>query len=388
MAGFKIPPISPLLGATFSTFRKVLKGNRVAPKYYFKMTTTIIVLGISSFFQVFDILFLRRRANKFMIKEPPLFIIGHWRSGTTFLHNILTKDPSTGFVTTYQAVFPNNLRSKWLFKTFMRTFMPSERPGDNMRISVNLPQEDEYALSNTTHLSYYHIFYFPTKYMSRYNDSIRFETLSENEKEAWKLNYRQIVSSALINTKGNRAVLKNPVNTGRMLTLIEIFPDAKFVFVVRNPIVVYLSSMKFFSQLFPTVNLESFSYEDISNMILDIYDKLMKDYLLDKKSAPQDNIIEIKYEVLQQNPISKIETIYSRFGYGGFKELLPVFQEYLDSQNGHKKDSYTIGKEELDKVAARFDFAMKHWDYKIPEDLNVIEKPQNIDNTLILSASN
>jgi hypothetical protein len=378
MAGFKIPPISPLLGATFSTFRKVLKGNRVAPKYYFKMTTTIIVLGISSFFQVFDILFLRRRANKFMIKEPPLFIIGHWRSGTTFLHNILTKDPSTGFVTTYQAVFPNNLSSKWLFKTFMRTFMPSERPGDNMRISVNLPQEDEYALSNTTHLSYYQIFYFPTKYMSRYNDSIRFETLSENEKEAWKLNYRQIVSSALINTKGNRAVLKNPVNTGRMLTLIEIFPDAKFVFVVRNPIVVYLSSMKFFSQLFPTVNLESFSYEDISNMILDIYNKLMKDYLLDKKSAPQDNIIEIKHEVLQQNPISIIETIYSRFGYGGFKELLPVFQEYLDSQNGHKKDSYTIGKEELDKVAARFDFAMKHWDYKIPEDLNVIDKTSKL----------
>ena len=104
----------------------------------------------------------------------------------------------------------------------------------------------------------------------------------------------------------------------------------------------------------------------------------MKDYLLDKKSAPQDNIIEIKYEVLQQNPISKIETIYSRFGYGGFKELLPVFQEYLNSQNVHKKDSYTIGKEELDKVAARFDFAMKHWDYKIPEDLNVIDKTSKL----------
>ena len=374
MSKFRLPLISPLAGSTWSTLRNVLKGNRIAPKHYVKVALTYIFVIISSSFQWLDNLTLKNKAKRFTFKESPLFIIGHWRSGTTYLHNILTQDPVTGFVTTYQAVFPNNLRSSWIFKTFMSALMPSRRPADNMKISVDLPQEDEYALSNCSRKSYYHFFYFPSRYRSYYRKYVRFESITEDDKERWSLKYRQLIINALLNTHGQRAVLKNPVNTGRMLKLLEIFPDANFVFLMRNPIIVYLSTKNFFFQLFPTLNLEDFAKERIASMILDTYANLLSDYLNDKQQVNQGKIIEIRYEMLVQRPINEIERIYSNFKLKNFHELKSTFQQYLQPKQKHTSKLYSIEKQELDLVLEKLDFAMKHWNYGIPAELEILNR--------------
>ena len=373
MPEFKLPPISPLVGSRRSVFFRVLKENHVHPKYRFKVGVTVVLLMVSSAFHWIDRLVLRKKVRSFVFRESPLFIIGHWRSGTTFLHNLLTKDPAAGYTTTYQSVFPNNMKSKWLFKTFMQIFMPDERPGDGMKIAVNLPQEDEYALSNITHRAYYHIFYFPSSYSTLYKESIRFEAVSEMEIAEWKKNYHQMVITALINSHGDRAVLKNPLNTGRMLQLLDIFQEAKFIFIIRNPVIVYLSTKKFFTQLFPTVNLEIFSNEDISNMILEIYVKLLHDYLDDKKRVNPDQLLEVHYEELVEHPMEVLDSIYKNFGYSGFQELKPGFQNYLDDLSGYKMDAYTMDRQELDKVMEHVGFAMKHWNYDMPGNLTIID---------------
>ena len=140
---FKLPPISPLAGSSLSIIRAVFKGNKADPKYRLKVWISHIFVTVTTAFRTIDHLYFRRKLEKFRFKEPPIFIIGHWRSGTTLLHNLLTKDPLAAYTTTYQCVFPDNLKSKWLFKTFMRIFMPRVRPGDNLEISANFPQEDE-----------------------------------------------------------------------------------------------------------------------------------------------------------------------------------------------------------------------------------------------------
>ncbi|MCK5372361.1 MAG: sulfotransferase, partial [Cyclobacteriaceae bacterium] len=259
-------------------------------------------------------------------------------------------------------------------KNFMRLFIPDERPGDGMKISVDLPQEDEYALSNITYRSFYHFFYFPSLYRSFYRRYIRFDSLSENEEEDWELNYHNMVIKALMNTNGIRAVLKNPVNTGRMIKLLEIFPGAHFIFMIRNPIIVYLSTKKFFTQLFPTLNLEKFSNDEISRMILELYSRLLQDYLSDKKQIDPNRIVEIRFEMLHQNPIEEIEKIYNKFGFSDFKDIKPLFLEYLDTQKEHKKNSYSIEQQELDRVMTKLEFAMKHWNYDIPQELQVLHK--------------
>ncbi|MEA3460863.1 MAG: sulfotransferase [Bacteroidota bacterium] len=373
----KLPPISPLAGSSVPVLFRVLRGNRVAPRYYFKVWVTKFFVLISSAFHWIDRLVFNKKLKKYTFKQSPIFIIGFWRSGTTFLHNLLTNVPDTGFVSTYHAVFPNNLKSAWLFKTFMRLLMPKKRWGDDVKMSVNHPQEDEYALSNITHRSFYHFFYFPSSHRSLYTRYIRFESLSADEEDEWKLDYRKMVIKALLSTSGTQAILKNPVNTGRMLKLLEIFPGAHFIFLIRNPVLVYLSAKKFFSALFPSVNLEKFSREQISQMILDVYVRLLHDYLADKKHLPPGSIIEIRYEELQESPIEELEKIYNEFGFSNFQEVLPVYREFLETQKEHRVDVYTMDKKELDHVLSKLDFAMKHWGYELPDELEVLDhKPE------------
>ncbi len=374
MSEFKLPLITPLVGSTWPTYRRVLKGNHVLPKHYVKVVFSGLLLSICSAFHWIDRLSSRNKVDKFVFKEPPLFIIGHWRSGTTYLHNILARDPSSGYLTTYHSVFPNNLESKWLFKTFMRIFMPRKRPGDGMKMSVNMPQEDEYGLSNLSHQSYYHFFYFPSTFRSLYSDYIRFESFSEEEIAKWKQTYKHLVIKALINTHGSRVILKNPVNTGRMLKLLEIFPEANFIYIVRNPVIVYLSTRKFFELWFPLLNLELFPLEDISNMVLEVYVKLIKDYLSDKESVNSERIVEVRFETLLENPMEEVNRLYDKFSFKNFQELKPAFEEYLGTINSFKSDSYTMEQQELDRVLSSLGFAMKHWNYEIPDNLKIVNE--------------
>jgi hypothetical protein len=374
MSRFRLPLLSPLAGSSVSNILAVLKGHSISPKYYLKTCITLIFSFIGTLFHFIDKIYFKRKVEKYNFKESPVFILGHWRSGTTLLHNLLTLDPLAGYVTTYHAVFPNNLRSKWLFKTFMRVFMPKVRPGDQVKISINFPQEDEYALSNLTRYSFYHTFYFPTHYRKFYQQAVMFKSLPEDLKDNWKLNYQKLIIKALINTSGERAILKNPVNTGRVIQLLDIFPNAKFIFLIRNPVIVYLSTKKFFSQLFPTLNLEKFNANDIQDMIIDTYEQLLKDYLSDKQYLNTNSIIEIRYEEFEMNPLAVIQEIYKRFSFRNFEQLGTVFMEYLKTQKTHKRFAYSIHPHELDMVVKKLDFAMKYWNYEVPENLEIIGK--------------
>ena len=259
-----------------------------------------------------------------------------------------------------------------MFRTFMKVFMPDRRPGDNVKLAVHFPQEDEYSLSNITYQSFYHFFYFPKSFKRFYSDYVRFESFSSAELDNWKKIYNTMVMKALHNQKGKQIVLKNPVNTGRVKTLIEIYPDAKFVFIMRNPVTTYLSSKKFFTRLFPTLNLEEFSEEEIKEMILYNYDKIMKHYLADKELVPENQLVEIKFEEFESDPLKYLELIYRSLNIENFSEARNRFIEYVEDQKSHKMHRYKMEEAELNTVLDKFDFAMKEWDYKVPDNVDVI----------------
>ena len=86
------------------------------------------------------------RVRNMKLDDAPLFILGHWRSGTTFVHNVFCKDKQFGYTTTYQTVFPNIMLSgQWLFRRCMAAVMPERRPADNMVLSPARPREEVFA---------------------------------------------------------------------------------------------------------------------------------------------------------------------------------------------------------------------------------------------------
>jgi hypothetical protein len=310
--------------------------------------------------------------RKYKFKKAPIFIIGHWRSGTTHLHNLLCKDPVNGFFITYQAVFPNNLKSKWIFKTFMKLNMPDKRPADNVRLSTDFPQEEEYALSNMTHSSFYHFLYFPSINDELYEKYIRFNEVSPSEKNMLKHKYHELLIKAALNTGKDQLVIKNPVNTGRIKLLLEMYPDAKFIHIYRDPIVTYLSSVKFFTSLLPTTSLENYNDEYIINMIIQNYKRLISDYFETKNLIPEENLYEMKFEEFDEDNLIHLKGIYEKLKLETWDDAKPHFKEYIQAQKHYRKNKYKITRAELDLLMNEWGFALEKFDYKISENLEII----------------
>jgi len=371
MAKFKLPPISPLIGSTPSSYIRTMKGRKIERKYYLKTFLTSIIVAISALFQWYEKIYFNVRCKKFTLKSDPVFIIGHWRTGTTYLHNILSQDPQMGFVTTYQTVFPNNLLSKFLFRTFMKIMIPEKRPGDNVRLNVTFPQEEEFALTNINPWNYYQFMYFPFYYEEYYSKYIRFDNMPDKVYEKWKKDYERLVKKAMINSGGSIPLLKNPCNSGRINVMLEMFPNAKFIFIIRNPVIVFLSSKKFFTELLPTLWFQTMDESDLEEMIFSTFVKLLEDYQNLKPLIPPGNLIEIRFDEYENAPLEFLRNLYNQFNLQGFEHVKHAFIDYVDSLSEYKKNKYIISRELLDRIMERWRFAMDLWEYKIPENVEI-----------------
>ena len=368
MSDFKIPPISMLLGSTIGNFFRTIKYGSVDPKYYRKVVLTSFICLIASPLHLWERYKDRKLNGK---EESPLFILGHWRSGTTFLHNLLCQDPNTSYVTTYQSVFPNNMHSKWLFKPFMKWKMPEKRPSDNVMLDVNYPQEDDFALASILP-SFYQLFYFPDAYETLFEETVLFNKKKEREVEEWKNTYKKLIIKAKANVGGKNVILKNPVNTARINKLLEIYPKARFIHIYRNPVVVYLSTKKFFLELFPTLQLQKSTPEQITEMIFDLYAKLMQAYFNQKDLIPSNRLIEIRFESFEEEPIKYLEEIYEQLKIEDWEQAKPYFEEYLQGMGSYKKNVYRISEKELSRIKNDWAFAFDKLGYEVPEALEIV----------------
>jgi hypothetical protein len=307
------------------------------------------------------------------IDTPPVFIIGHWRSGTTLLHNVLCMDPRAAYMTTSFSILPNNLVTRRFFRAIIKFFMPPQRPSDNMPFNVDLPQEEGFAFSNCQPNEYYNFFYFPSRYPQFYKRAILHENLTRSEIRDWYDSYERLLKKILINSRGTRLIIKNPINTGRIDKLLKIFPDAKFILIQRNPVTVFLSTRLFFSNLCPTLWFHELDPENIDSMILDVYSRLMEDYNRNKKLIPEGNLMEIRYEDLEKDPEDGLRKIYAGLFNEEFGDFRQYFEPYLKTISAYKKNKYTVSESVIKEVLNRWGRYMELFSYSLPDDIEIVK---------------
>ncbi len=371
MGQFKIPPVSTLLGSTLTNFFRVLKKGHISPKYYHKITFTLLIILIATPFHWWEELSFRRKLRRFRFDKPPLFILGHWRSGTTLLHNMLCLDPRAGYVTTYQSILPNNLASKWLFKTFMKMKIPSHRPSDNMPLGPDMPQEEELAFANCQPYAFYVFFYFPSKYKVLYDKSVYHKGLTLKEKDTWYRLYDKLLKKALINTGGERLIVKNPVNTARIRHILKMYPDARFLYIYRNPVSVFLSTRLFLQHLLPAVTLEKYSNEAIEEIVYVTYNRLLNDYFEQKDLIPAGHLLEIRYEDFIANPVDTLDNVYHDLLHEDFSDVKERFHTYRESLESYIKNKYVIDRTTIEKIRERLGKFLEYYHYDIPEEVEI-----------------
>ena len=229
MLEFDKLPINTLVGADWDTFRKVTARQQIDKGFKGKYRLTTGVCRLLSALKPIEDSRFKKLADK-PLEMDPLFILGHWRSGTTFVHNIFACDKHFGYTTTYQTVFPHlMLWGQPFFKKNMAFLMPDKRPTDNMELKVDLPQEEEFALSNMMPYTYYNFWFFPKRWMEYCDRYLLFNDITEEERRIFMDTFMRLVKVSLWNTNGTQYLSKNPPHTGRVKTLLEMFPNAKTV---------------------------------------------------------------------------------------------------------------------------------------------------------------
>ena len=359
-------PINTLVGADWDTFKAVCAGRDIDKGYRRKYRLTKGVCRLLSLLTpIQDARYRRLLADK-PLEHPPVFILGHWRSGTTFMHNVLSCDRHFGYNTTYQTVFPHLMMfGQAFFKKNMAWLMPDKRPTDNMELSVDLPQEEEFALANMMPYTYYNFWFFP-KYMEEYCDRfLTFERITPDELKVFEEVFTKLIKISLWNTHGTQFLSKNPPHTGRVRELVKMFPDAKFIYLMRNPYTVFESTRSFFNNTILPLKLEDISPEEMERNILSVYTKLYRRYQADKALIPQGNLIEVKFEDYAADAYGMTRYIYDALGLPGFKQADDAIRAYTEKKKGYKKNAYKYNDRTVRLVEENWGYALKDWNYSI-----------------------
>ena len=297
--------------------------------------------------------------------RPPVFIIGHWRTGTTMLHELLDCDPRFHAPNTYQCMFPSTfLLTQELVGRWTSGMLPKTRPFDNMEFGPDKPQEDEFALLNSGAGTPYRTLAFPRNGAAGL-DYMDISSLPAKEREAWEATYGLILRRFQTG-HDRRLVLKSPVHAARIRTLLKLYPDARFIFTARDPFDVFVSHVRTVKVLAANQGLHNPIPDDdgwVKDYVLDVFDKLFETYERDRDLVPPGQLIETRYEDLVSDPQARLESLYQSLDLGDFEPARPGVAAYLEARRNYKRNVNTLAPDDRERVGDRFDRYRERFGY-------------------------
>jgi omega-hydroxy-beta-dihydromenaquinone-9 sulfotransferase len=357
---------TPVPGYTLPNILTLLIQNHfhISPRYLPRFVYSLSLSSIIAPFYLRERFTFDQKIKQTEIKHPPLFLIGHWRSGTTYLHNVLSYDQIFSFFTTFQAYLPSVfLSSEKLFKPIVVSSLPKKRPMDDVPMDADYPQEDQYAIGAMSPYSYYHGWVFP-KNMEFYNRYVLMEDVPQKTIDAWKDIYLYLLKKATLASNGRRLLLKNQDNTAKIRHILDMFPEAQFVLIQRNPYQLYYSMIKFMRIVIPLYCLQTPpKLETVERSMMQLYAAMFKKYLKERDMIPEKNLVEITYEDYIQNPLKELKHIYDHLHLPSYTQAQPAFQTSLESQKNLIHQNYEVSEEVRKKVDTYWGFAVKAFGY-------------------------
>jgi hypothetical protein len=297
--------------------------------------------------------------------EPPLFVLGIWRSGTTHLHNLLARDRRLAYPNFFEVFYPHTfLSTAWLNRGLLARFLPERRPHDNVRMGIDEPQEDEFALNCLTQMSFVLMWTFPRR-AAHYERFLTFRSASQSEIVRWQQALKWFVQK-LTYHHGRPLVLKSPAHTGRIKLLLEAFPDAKFVHIRRNPYHVFQSSLHSAIKVIPWWTLQQPDHTRLEERTLRQYEEIYQAYFEERSLIPAGRLHEIRFENLEADPLGQLQQLYRALDLGDFAVAEPAIRSYLASIAGYEKNRFReIESPWKAEVARRWRRCFDEWGYAV-----------------------
>lgn len=291
-----------------------------------------------------------RRLNGQALPNPSgievTFIIGHWRSGTTFLHHLLAANPRFGTLPTSMAIFPDLYGTPLLMPvlTALGIGKPYRRLIDNVMLTPDSPMELEFAVLNLTGLSEY----LSTNFPRNRRDFLKYLRASPSdctvdEDRAWR---RAVIeTTARLAVDGRTVLHKNPPSTANIGELKRMFPRAQFVFLHREPLGVFRSTLRTWQRLTHGGTLQWDVDDGLEDYVIERYIRLHEAYLAQRGQISPGDLVEMRFEDLLADPLAAVGAIHRQLGWGA--PDIAVHEGYLSSVERYQRGDYAVPDSEL-----------------------------------------
>jgi hypothetical protein len=342
-------------GCDFFAWMRILYHNRFAvhPAYW----PLALIITVLSFFHTFlgvvQRIVFGRAVRRTPIHTPPLFILGHWRTGTTLLHEMLILDERHTYPTTFECFAPHHflLTEPWITLWF-RFLMPAHRPMDNMAAGFDRPQEDEFALCMLGVPSLYWSVAFPN-HNPQNREYLDLTGLSRRALDEWKRAFVGFLQRVLFKNPGKRLVLKSPPHTCRIPVLLDLFPGALFVHIVRDPNVVIPSTVNLWKSLSHSQGFQFSNYAGLEEIVLNTFEQMYVRLEQTRNLVDPCRWYELRYEDLIADPLGEMRKLYEHLRLGDFERFEPSLERFWATQTGYKTNRYQINEEQRQRIGRR-----------------------------------
>jgi len=350
--------INLLIGIRFPVLIKMMARNGISLRPAFLPRLFVLLFNslLSSFFTLIENLKYSRPVRSVGIEKPPVFIIGHWRTGSTYLHQLINLDPQFTAPTTVQTVIPDHfLFSSDYYIPIMKQHTAKGRLMDDIQVLPTEPQEDEFALIRLGSESPLEKLFFPSGdryFLLGYEDYIP----KSKDLEKWKKNLLTFFQKITFLT-GKQIVSKNPFHTLRMPLLAGMFPGARFIHICRSPYEVVPSTVKMWNIMACSNRLKNnWRGPDIGDAA-SVLRSFLEYVSRERKRIRENQFAEIRFEDLEKNPVRELKRIYSELNLSWSEEFEENITTFLASRKNYKKNVYQLTSQEKDRIRAYFETA-------------------------------
>jgi hypothetical protein len=303
---------------------------------------------------------------------PPTFVIGHWRSGTTMLHNLLALVRRWASPTAMQAGFPETfILAGRLFPTLTRPFVPPQRPMDSVRFGLGRPQEDEFATAIASGCSPLLSQVFPRD-AAHFDRFLTLEDAAPEERERWAAALSAFLKKLTL-AEGKPLLLKSPEHAARIPHLLRLYPEARFVFIARDPFDVYRSTWHLERSMTWHTCLQVPDVVALRERMMRRYQTLMRAYTEARTLVGPGRLCEVRFEAVRDDPVRTLRGIYRTLGIDGFeRHLLLPLRHRLSTHRAYRANRHQpLSGAVREEVAERWHLGFEAFGYEAasPEPL-------------------
>lgn len=315
----------------------------------------------------------KKAVDRRPLRKDPVFIIGHWRSGTSFLHYVMGQDPSLNYYNLFKATNPD------IFLTTENFLKPLVKKAMGVHSTKNVFHGEPAKMDRPAELDVGHLInelswsahlghIFPRNADHYFDKYLFFETASKAEVNNWKRSYDHLLRKLNYQCDNDRQIIiKTPVGTAHVKELLELYPNARFIYLHRDPYEIFYSNIKLWDVIQNTFSMQKLGPAEVKRQVLRIYRKMMDKYLDERQLIPEGHLYELRYEDFLEAPIESLRNIYENLGLPWTKAASDRFEKFF---KGHVKNPSSYEPSEADVRAINKEWArsLAEWPYPDPTE--------------------